>query len=133
VFAGESDYPLSGTLTVSSIVWTINLSTDRGLLVGNAVLTPPPGTTTQTVYSGRLVLVTQGNPTATSAPTVGRGYLTAAVKLPDEGLSTGDDAVIANLEFPSLGLNGATGSFGDGVLPVPQIPDFSVVKNSQAC
>jgi hypothetical protein len=136
--AGESDHPLSGTLTVSSIVWTINLNTNRGVLSGKAVLTSPPGAVTQTFYSGRIVLVTQGNPAATSAPTVGRGYINAAFTVPDEGTTPGDDGLIANVEFGFLGLGGAAGSFGDVPLPVPSVPDFSVVTDApphgtQAC
>ena len=72
---GESDYPLSGTLTVSNISWTINTFTDRGVLVGKAVLAPPAGATGG--YSGKLVLVTQGLPSSTAAPATGRGYLVA--------------------------------------------------------
>jgi hypothetical protein len=136
--AGESDYPLSGTLTVSGISWTINLLTDRGVLTGKAVLTTPPGTTTQTLYSGRLVLVTQGDPSATSAPTSGRGYITAGIPLPDEVTTPGDDGLLANVEFPSLSLGSAVGSFGDVPAPSPSVPDFSVVTNvpprgTQAC
>lgn len=128
--AGESDYPLSGTLTVSNISWTINLNTDRGVLSGKAVLTTPAGTPPVTLYSGKLVLVTQGNPAATSAPTTGRGYITASVSLPDEGATPGDDSLLANVEFGSLGLGGADGSFGNVPLPTPSIPDYSVVTNT---
>jgi hypothetical protein len=128
--AGESDYPLSGTLTISKISWTINLNTDRGVLSGKAVLTSPAGTPPVTIYSGKLVLVTQGNPAATSAPTTGRGYLTAGMALPDEGLTPGDDALLANVEFGSLGLGGADGSFGNVPLPTPSVPDFAVVTNT---
>jgi hypothetical protein len=128
--AGESDYPLSGTLTISNISWTINLNTDRGVLSGKAVLTSAAGTPPTTIYSGKVVLVTQGNPATASTSTVGRGYLVASIALPDEGVTPGDDSLIANVEFGSLGLGGADGSFGNVPLPTPSVPDFSVVTNA---
>lgn len=121
-----TDYPLSGSLTVSGIRWTINLNTGRGVLTGKAILTTPG--TTKSTYSGKLTLVTQGDPSSTAAPAIGRGWLSAAIQLPDEAVSPGDDSLIANVEFPNLNAGGATGWFGD--LPgAPRVPDFSAVTN----
>jgi hypothetical protein len=128
--AGENDYALTGNLAINNITWTINLNTDRGVLSGKAVLTSPVGTPPQTIYTGKLVLVTQGNPATASTSTVGRGYLTAAIALPDEGTTPGDDSLIANVEFGQLGLSSANGSFGNAPLAAPQVPDFSVVTNA---
>ena len=122
-----TDYPLSGTLTVSGIDWTINQSTGRGVLTGKAVLVATTSTGTETVYSGKLVVVTQGLP-ATGANVSGRGFLDAPILLPDEGVTPGDDSLVANIEFPSMSPGGAAGWFGD--LPgAPGVPDFSVVTN----
>jgi hypothetical protein len=133
-----TDYPLSGPLTVSSIEWTINLKTDRGVLVGKASLTLA-GTTTPE-YAGTLVVITQGLPTSTAAPAMGRGWIVSNFKLPDEGASPNDDNLYANVEFPMMTVGGATGAFGDnpGTVTPPSVPDYSVVANTppkatQAC
>jgi hypothetical protein len=128
--AAENDYSLTGNLAINNITWTINLNTDRGVFSGKAVLTSPVGTPPQTIYSGKIVLVTQGNPASTSAPTTARGYIVAGIGLPDEGTTPGDDYVLANVEFEQLGLASANGSFGNLPLPTPQVPDFSVVANT---
>jgi hypothetical protein len=120
-----TDYPLSGALTVSGIKWTINLSTARGLWTSKIVLTNAAGVVT---YSGTMTLVTQGIPTAGTAPTSGRGWIYAPVKLPDEAAAAGDDSVVANVEFPSLTTVGGSGFFGD-LSGGPAVPDFSVVTN----
>ncbi len=125
---GESDYPLSGNLTVSNISWTINTFTDRGVLVGKAVLAPPTGATGG--YSGKLVLVTQGLPSSTAAPATGRGYLVANFQGPDDGVvGTNDDYLVANVEFGQLNVAGGNGFFGDAP-GAPAVPDFSVVTNT---
>ncbi len=127
VLPDPTDYPLSGNLTVSGIDWTINQSTGRGVLTGKAALVAPTPTGTETVYSGKLVVVTQGLPN-TGVTVTGRGILDAPIVLPDEGVSPGDDSLIANVEFPSMSTGGATGWFGD-VPGAPSVPDFSVVTN----
>src|ERR1700722_4474823 len=38
---GSTDYNLTGNLTIKKVVWTINLTTDRGLLTGSAKLNSP--------------------------------------------------------------------------------------------
>jgi hypothetical protein len=125
VLPDATDYPLSGPLTVSGIEWTINLKTDRGVWTSKIVLTNAAGTVT---YSGRMTLITQGLPTSTAAPAQGRGWISAPIKLPDEGATTNDDSLLANVEFPSLTPGGGSGFFGDlgGSLTVP---DFSVVQS----
>jgi hypothetical protein len=120
-----TDYSLSGTLTVSGIEWTINLSTQRGVWTSKIVLTNAAGAVT---YSGKMTLVTQGLPTATAAPATGRGWIYAPIKLPDEGATPGDDALVANVEFPNMTASGGSGFFGD-LGGGPGVPDFSVVTN----
>lgn len=123
MFPDPTDYPLTGPVTVSGIVWTINLKTMRGVLTGLITLSTSAGGTD---YSGHLTLVTQGLPTA-GALVPGRGWINAGFKLPDEAVAPGDDNLIANVEF-KLGLTSAIGQFGD----VPGslgIPDYSVVAN----
>jgi hypothetical protein len=125
VVPDPTDYNLSGSLTVTRIQWTINLSTGRGVLTGTATLTN--SASTSPVYAGRLTLVTQGVPAA-GATVSARGWIVAAIKQPDEAVTPGDDSLIANVEFPSLSPTGGAGRFGD--LPgAPIVPDFSVVTN----
>ncbi len=134
-----TDYNLTGMLTVSGISWTINLNTDRGVLVGKATLVYP-GTTTS-AYAGTITVITQGLPSSTSAPTTGRGWIVANFKLPDDGVAgANDDYLYANVEFPTINAGGATGAFGDepGTVNPPSVPDYSVVantppKSTQAC
>jgi hypothetical protein len=125
ILPDPTDYPLSGAVTVSGIEWTINLQTQRGVWTSKIVLTNAAGAVT---YSGKLTLVTQGLPSSTAAPAIGRGWIYAPIKLPDEGVTPGDDSLIANVEFPNLTASGGSGFFGDlgGSLTVP---DYSVVQN----
>ncbi len=117
-----TDYPLNGQLVVSGIQWTINLKTQRGVLNGKVVLLSAAGP----VYTGRLILVTQGLLVA-GANVSGRGWIAAAFNLPDEKVSPGDDNLIANVEF-RINLGGAAGQFGD--LPGSlNTPNFSAVTN----
>jgi hypothetical protein len=117
-----TDYPLSGSFVVNGIQWTINLKTGRGVLTGQASLLNAAGP----VYSGLITLVTQGMPVA-GALVPGRGWITGAVKLPDEGVTPGDDRLMANVEF-QIGLTSALGEFGD--LPGSfKVPDFSAMTN----
>jgi hypothetical protein len=125
ILPDSTDYPLSGSLTVSGIHWTINLTTARGIWTSKVVLTSTAGTVT---YSGNMTLITQGIPTAGTAPTVGRGWIYAPIKLPDEGAAAGDDSLVANVEFPNMTTVGGSGFFGD-LAGGPSVPDFSVVTN----
>jgi hypothetical protein len=119
-----TDYPLTGSMVVSSIKWTINVKTQRGVLTGTVRLTTPASAAL--VYSGNLTLVTQGM-LAAGSNVPGRGWISAGIKLPDEGTTAGDDSLIANVEF-EINVGGANAQFGD----VPgslNIPDFSAVTN----
>ena len=121
-----TDYTLSGGVSVTGINWTINLTTGRGLLTGAISLLEPTGAP---IYSGGLILVTQGVPTATAPPVPARGWINATVRLPDEG-AVAEDRLLANVEF-KVGLASATGQFGD----VPAslgFKDYSVVTNVPA-
>ncbi len=120
-----TDYPLplGTTLTLSGIVWTINLKTMRGVLTAAVGIGPAA---TAPIYSGKLTLVTQGLPAA-GALVPGRGWITAKAAPPDEGLAAGDDSLIANVEAKLSPVGGLL-QFGNAV-PSMGIPDFSVVTN----
>ena len=138
-----TDYSLSGPFTISGISWTINVNpgnstspptpVDRGVLTAHVSLTVA-GTTGSVVYGGTMVLITQGLPQGASAPpATGRGWIVANFKQADDGVAPpGDDYLYANVEFPSITLTGATGSFGDdpSTNTPPVVPDFSVVANT---
>ena len=126
VTPGSTDYGLSGPLKVSALQWTINLNTGRGVLIGTVALSAA-GTATPT-YSGKLTLVTQGIPGVAGNGVSGRGWISAAIKVPDETLAVGDDNLIANVEFPTLTANGGAGWVGE-VPGGPVVPSFSVVTN----
>jgi hypothetical protein len=123
VSVGESDYILSGSLSVSGIVWTINSNNSRGVLTAKVVLTDNAGAVE---YVGRLTLVTQGKPAA-GVVVLGRGFIVARFSPPDETVTPGDDNLVANVEMKiNGGTFGATGVFGDtsgGLL------DYSAVTN----
>ena len=122
VVPDPTDYPLSGPLYITGIKWTINTKTLRGVLTAKITLASSAGV----VYSGALILVSQGAPGA-GAPVAARGWINANFKLPDEGATPGDDNLIANVEF-KLSPTAAFGEFGD--LPGTfSTPNFSVVTN----
>jgi len=122
-----TDYPLPANtmLTVSGIVWTVNVKTLRGVLTATVGIAPPASVGAP-IYSGKLTLVTQGMPAA-GALVPGRGWISAKSLLPDEGVTPGDDYLIANVEA-KLGLAVGSLQFGNGV-PSLNIPDYSVVTN----
>jgi hypothetical protein len=114
--------PLSGNLAVTTIQWTINLKTDRGVLTANVKLSTAAA---GTQYSGKLTLVTQGVPSA-GALVPGRGWITANL-----AGSPSPGGLFANVEF-QLSQTSANGQFGD----VPGslgIPDYSAVYNHDIC
>jgi hypothetical protein len=124
---GSTDYNLSGNLTISKVVWTINLTTDRGLLRGTAALTTPSsaGGTVKT-YSGPLTLITQGLPAA-GAVVSARGWINAGTYT--NGVADGG-SLLANVEL-SIGAGfAANGEFGNQTM---NFPDFSVATNNQTC
>jgi hypothetical protein len=106
--AGDPGYTLSGTLTIGGIHWTIDTTTKRGVLTARISLA---ATATTTEYVGKMTLITQGLPAA-GAAVPGRGWIVAAFTPPDEGVTKGDDNLVANVEF-ALNLGGANGQFGD--------------------
>ena len=124
ILPDATDYPFPPALTVSGIAWTINLKTMRGVLT--ATVSFAPTTTAPPIYSGKLTLVTQGMPAA-GALVPGRGWISAKATPPDEGVTPGDDSLIANVEA-KLSLGVGTLQFGNGV-PSAGIPDYSVVTN----
>jgi hypothetical protein len=125
VLPDPTDYGLTGPVTVTGIKWTINGKTKRGVLTATIALTKstPAGAV---VYSGPLTLVTQGLP-STAAAVPGRGWISASVKLPDEGVASGDDFLIANTEF-MISPTGAIGMFGDAAGSFGT-PNFAAVTN----
>ncbi len=127
ILPDATDYPIpaGSTLSLTGIVWTINLKTMRGVLTATVGI--GPAAAPAPIYSGKFTLVTQGLLTATGAPVPGRGWINAKATPPDEGLAAGDDSLIANVEA-KLSLVGGTLQFGNGV-PSMGIPDYSVVTN----
>jgi len=126
-----TDYSLTGKLKITSIVWTINLSTKRGVLTATVTLVGSTGTVT---YKGGLWLITDGTP-ASGSLVPARGWINAVFVGPDDGVATStspnDDHLLANVEF-GLATTGAIGQFGTSPPnpgAPPGYPDFSVVTN----
>jgi hypothetical protein len=124
---GSTDYNLSGPLTISKVVWTVNLSTLRGVLHGVATLRAA-GTTTVTTYTGPITLVTQGLPNSASGSAVpARGWI--AARTFTNGAADGG-SLLANVELSIGPAFAANGQFGNGSMG---FPDFSVATNNQTC
>ncbi len=125
ILPDPTDYPIpaNSPLTLSAIVWTVNLKTMRGVLTATVGIGPA---STGPIFSGKLILVTQGLPSA-GALVPGRGWINAKATLPDEGVTPGDDSLIANVEA-KLSPVGGTLQFGNGVAALG-IPDYTVVTN----
>jgi hypothetical protein len=131
-----TDYGLTGKLSVSKVVWTINLKTLRGVLTGTAsfVGVPPPagipGDAAPATYKGTLTLVTQGLPDSTAANGAqARGWIKAtlnnlAAPVPNSG------TLLANVEMTIAPSLVATGEFGNQTMG---FNDISVATNNQAC
>jgi hypothetical protein len=116
------------------VVWTINLSTGRGVLKGTAVLksVPATGGEVQTTYSGPLTLITQGIPGNASGgdnDVPGRGFIDAKTYT-NNAVDAGN--LLANVEFEITPGFAAVGQFGD-LNPSLGIPDYSVAFNNQPC
>jgi hypothetical protein len=126
-----TDYNLTGSLSVSKIVWTINLKTDYGVLRGTATLMSQPaaGGPTLVTYSGPLTLVTVGLPDSASNGVQARGWVNAATynglspDAPDGG------SLLANVELNVAPALSATGEFGTSM----GFQDFSVADNNKVC
>ena len=129
VTPGSTDYNLSGPLTVTKVVWTINTQTQRGVLTGTAKLSGPVGATTGTVYAGPLKLITQGLPSAATAPVRARGWL-AAPTYTAGALDGG--SILANIELKITPTFAATGVFGDAP-PSLGTPSYAVATANQTC
>ena len=125
-----TNYDLSGKVTIGGIVWTINLSTKRGVFLGTIALHNSTGALS---YKGTIWLITDGLPSSGSAVPA-RGWINAPFLLPDDGVPTStspnDDRLLANVEFV-LAPTGASGQFGTSPPNPggPVYPDFSVVTN----
>ena len=128
VLPDPTDYAsLSGSATVTGIKWTVNSKTLRGVLTATITLTRVTPAAKTVVYSGGLILVTQGNPAGT-AVVPGRGWINAAITLPDEGAAA-EDRLIAITEFKiNPGGAGANAQFGDAAGSLG-IADYSTVTN----
>jgi hypothetical protein len=121
---GSTDYSLTGPLTIKSVVWTINLSTGRGLLRGKATLT---GASTKIrTYYGALTLITQGLPAA-GAVVQARGWESAATYT--NGVADGG-SLLANVELQIGAGFAANGLFGNASMG---INDISVATNNKVC
>jgi hypothetical protein len=125
VTPGSTDYSLKGVLTISKLTWTVNLKTQRGALIGAAVLTDPAGART---YAGTLRLITQGLPSQ-DKPSAGRGFLVAATYT--KGV-TDKGSLLANIEMRISSGFSATGQFGDSA-GTQNTPNYSVTTANQVC
>ncbi len=105
-----ADYALSGALSFTNIVWTINLNTQRGVYRATATLRTTAGAV---VYTGPLTLITQGVPAPKGNLNVyARGWLSAHFAPADDTVAPpGDDYLLANVQF-KLDLGSAQGEFG---------------------
>jgi hypothetical protein len=123
---GSTDYNLSGTLSWSNAVWTINQTTLRGIFRANAKLVDSFG---MIVYKGKVVLITQGIPGSQTANM--RGWLVAntyTAGSPDGGsvLANVDANIQTNNSYPITGL------FGDAPTQLGY-PNYSVTTVNQTC
>jgi hypothetical protein len=130
---GLTPYNLTGPFTVKNVVWTINLTTDRGVLTGTAVLnsvSPTSGALAKT-YTGPMTLITQGLPGDVSGANgvPARGWINASTFTAN---AADGNALLANVEFRILPGFAAFGQFGDANASM-NIPDYSVITNHQAC
>jgi hypothetical protein len=97
-------FNLTGTFSVTGIVWTINLSTGRGLLRGTAVFASPASA--KGSYKGTITLVTQGVPGSDQIQA--RGWISATTSAPGGGL-------FSNVEFEIGPGFTAAGEFGSSM------------------
>lgn len=127
VTPGSTDYNLSGSLSVTGIVWTVNQKTQRGVLRGTAgLVTQSAAGGTSRTYLGPIVLVTQGVPAGANGLSDARGWINAATYTaakPDGG------SLLANVEFTIGSSFAASGEFGGS----KGYADFSVADNNLVC
>jgi hypothetical protein len=131
VTPGNTDYDLSGSLKVANVLWTINTQTQRGVLKGAVTLAglSATGAPTGTIYSGNLVLITQGMPASAGTVVPGRGWISAATST--AGTNDGG-SILANVEFKITPSFDAVAVFGDSAAN-GNTPNFSVAFNNQTC
>ncbi len=130
VTPGSTPYNLSGPVKVAGVVWTINLKTQRGVLRGTVTLSGPTATgALSTTYSGNLVVVTQGVPTAAGNGAGARGWINAATVT--AGAADGG-SLLANTEFRIFPGLTASGTFGD-MAGTMSTPNYSVTFNNMTC
>jgi hypothetical protein len=130
---GSTDYNLSGPLTVKGIVWTINLTTQRGVLRGVADLRSDSAKAVGNTYVGPITLITQGLPAVGSkAAVTARGFINAKTYSPSPASAKtvlDGGSLLANVEFQILPSFAANGEFGGSM----GFPDYSVTTNNVAC
>jgi hypothetical protein len=121
---GSTDYSLTGTLTLSGAVWTINQTTLRGVFQAAAALS----SSGVTIYKGSITLITQrisGTQTIQA-----RGWIVAKTYTnasPDGG------SVLANVDaMLTVGTLPMTGLFGDAPAQLGY-PNYSVTTINQTC
>jgi hypothetical protein len=130
VTPGFTDYNLTGPFQIKPVVWTINLTTGRGVLNGTATLKTPA--TGLLIYSGPLTLITQGLPN-TGNGVLGRGWISAPTYGSVDGANVPDGgSLLANVEFQITNTFAATAHFGDAA-PFTGIPNYSVTFNNLTC
>jgi len=129
---GSTDYNLSGPLTVKGVVWTINLTTQRGVLRGVADLTTDSTNAVGNTYVGPITLITQGLPAAGSAVVTARGFINAKTYSPSPASAktvVDGGSLLANVEFQIMPNFAANGEFGGSM----GFPDYSVTTNNVVC
>ncbi len=127
---GFTDYVLTGTVTIPDAVWTVNLKTKRGLLNATINMVNSAGAPT---YNGKIVLITQGLPTATTAtPLPARGWIEAQTFT--NGAADGGELlanVASQLAGPASALS-LSGVFGNNPA-FPKIANYAVIWNGLTC
>jgi hypothetical protein len=126
VTPGSTDYNLAGNVTVKKVVWTINMTTQRGLLKGSISLVDPM--TGSLNYQGSLTLITQGIPQPGQVAEA-RGWIVARTFI--AGVADGG-SLLANVEAQIDNVLNFRGLFGDAP-PNFGTLDYSVTTINQTC
>jgi hypothetical protein len=130
---GSTDYVLTGKLSFTGAVWTINTTTGRGLFTAKAKLVSAAGVP---LYSGTITLITQDAGAGTSIAKA-RGWLIAKTYGGDPpnppGVPDGG-SLLANVvaTIATTGSFAISGQFGDAP-PSPGTLDYSVTTINQTC
>ena len=125
---GSTDYNLSGSLTVTHVVWTVNLKSERGVLRGVAELVSQalPGVRAASDVRGIADPHHSGPSFRIHRPCHGARLDDAATRT--DGKADGG-SLLANVEFEITPGFAANGEFGSAV----GFPDYSVADNNLAC